>query len=207
MKKTGLIAAIGFGVMLVSQASMAGGKQGYYDSARVLKVKPIYETVRVNRPRRKCWDEPVYHRGRSRSAVPTIAGAVIGGVIGNRFGRGRGRDALTIAGTLLGGAIGHDMGDHRSGSGYESMERRCKTVNRFTEREEVVGYRVKYRYKGRNHWTRTDEHPGKRISVKVRVRPDRYKSDRYRSDRYSRRDEDQWGFDQYPSRRSSYKRF
>ncbi len=201
MNKTSLIAAVGFGVMLVSQTSVAGSKHGYYDTARVLKVKPIYETVRVNHPRRKCWDEPVYHRGRSNSAVPTIAGAIIGGAIGNRFGKGHGRDAMTIAGTLLGGAIGHDMGGRHAGPGYETMERRCKTVNRYSNREEVVGYRVKYRYNGKTNWTRTNTHPGKRISVKVKVRPNRHNDNSY--NRY----DNSWGLDQYPSRRSGYEMF
>jgi uncharacterized protein YcfJ len=201
MKKTSLIAVVGFGMVLASQAALAGSRHAYHDSARVLKVKPIYETVRVNRPRRKCWDEPVYHRGHSRSAVPTITGAVIGGVIGNQFGKGGGRDALTIAGTLLGGAIGHDIGERRAGPGYETMERRCRTVDRFSERDEVVGYRVKYRYNGKNHWTRSDRHPGKYIRVKVKVRPEG------RNDHGYYYDDDRWGFGQYPGRRSGYERF
>jgi len=200
MKKISLIATVGFGLMLASQASVAGPKHSYYDSARVLKVKPIYENVRVNNPRRKCWDEPVYHRGHSNSAVPTITGAVIGGVIGNQFGKGGGRDALTIAGTLLGGAIGHDMGHQNDRPGYETMEHRCRVVNRFSERQEVVGYRVKYRYNGKKHWTRTDRHPGKYIQVKVKVRPERHND-------YGFYEDNRWGFDQYPGRRSGYERF
>jgi len=201
MNRTSLIAAVGFGIMMTSQATMAAPNHGYYDSARVLKVKPIYETVRVNNPRRKCWDEPVYYRGHNSSAVPTITGAVIGGVIGNQFGKGSGRDALTIAGTLLGGAIGHDIGDQHAGPGYETMERRCKVVNHFSQRDEVVGYRVKYRYNGKNQWTRTDEHPGKHIRVKVKVKPEHHGDYGYVYD------DDRWGFEQYPSRRSGFERF
>jgi len=201
MKKTSLIAAVGFGMLMASQTSMAGN-HGYYDSARVLKVKPIYDTVQVNHPRRKCWDEPVYRRGGGNSAVPTIVGGIIGGVIGNQFGKGNGRRALTVAGTLLGGAIGHDIGRENYGPGYETMERRCRMVYRYTSRQEVVGYRVKYRYNGKMHWTRTKEHPGKYINVKVKVRPDRYNG----RDTYYRNN-DSWGFDQYPTRRSGFARF
>lgn len=173
MKKTGLIAAVGFGLLMVSQTSMAGR---YYDSARVLKVQPIYETVQVNHPRRSCWNEPVYHRShRNNSAVPMITGAIIGGAIGNQFGRGHGRDAMTVAGLLLGGAIGNDIGRNNSyDRGYETMERRCRVVDNYRTRQEVVGYRVKYRYNGKIHWTRTESHPGQYINVKVKVRPDRY---------------------------------
>lgn len=174
MKKTGLIAAVGFSVMLASQASMAGGRSNYGDTARVLQAKPIYETVRVNHPRQVCWDEPVYHRGSGNSAVPTITGAIIGGAIGNQIGRGHGRDAMTVAGALLGGAIGNDVGRSNAGPGYRTVEQRCRVENRYTNRQEVVGYRVKYRYNGKIHWTRTQEHPGKYIHVNVRVNPDRY---------------------------------
>ncbi len=201
MKKISLIATVGFGIILASQASVAGPRNSYYDSARVLKVKPIYETVRVNNPRRRCWDEPVYHPGRrNSSAVPTITGAIIGGAIGNQFGKGRGRDALTIAGTLLGGAIGHDIGHQHDRPGYETIERRCKLVDRFSERQEVVGYRVKYRYNGKKHWTRTDRHPGKYIQVKVKVKPERYND-------YGFYGDDHWGFDRYSGRRSGFERF
>ncbi len=199
MNKTSLIAAVGFGLMLASQASIAGGRGNYSDTARVLKVKPIYETVRVNHPRRRCWDEPVYHRGGGNSAVPMITGAIIGGVIGNQFGRGHGRDALTVAGTLLGGAIGNDIGRSNAGPGYETVERRCRMENRYTNRQEVVGYRVKYRYNGKTHWTRTQQRPGKYIHVNVKVRPDRYNDrDVYHQD---------WGFEHNLGHRSGYKRF
>lgn len=172
MKKISLIAAVGFGMLMVSQASMAG-KHGYYDNARVLKVKPIYETVQVNHPRRSCWKEPVYNRGSRNSAVPMITGAILGGAIGNQFGKGNGRKALTVAGMLLGGAIGDDMGRQNSyGRGYQTMERRCRVNNHYTSRQEVVGYRVKYRYNGHTDWTRTQTHPGRYI--RVNVKPDRY---------------------------------
>jgi len=77
---------------------------------------------------------------------------------------------------------------------------RCRVVNRFSERQEVVGYRVKYRYNGKKHWTRTDRHPGKYIQVKVKVRPERHND-------YGFYEDNRWGFDQYPGRRSGYERF
>jgi uncharacterized protein YcfJ len=173
MKKTNLIAAaVGFGLLMVSQASLAGK---YYDTARVLKVKPIFQTVQVNHPREQCWSEPVYHRSGRTSAVPMISGAILGGAIGNQFGKGSGRKALTVAGMLLGGAIGSDIAHANSyDRGYSTMERRCRVVDSYSSRQEVVGYRVKYRHNGVNHWTRTQEHPGRYINVKVKVRPDRY---------------------------------
>ncbi len=40
MNKTSLIAAVGFGLMLASQASIAGGRGNYVDTARVLRWNP-----------------------------------------------------------------------------------------------------------------------------------------------------------------------
>jgi uncharacterized protein YcfJ len=87
-------------------------------------------------------------------------------------GHGRGRDAATLAGTLLGGAIGHDLSDrHRHGEWIDATERHCEIQDRTTYEERVIGYRVKYRYKGHVFSTRTKDHPGKRIPVGVGVIP------------------------------------
>ncbi|GAA0823041.1 glycine zipper 2TM domain-containing protein [Colwellia asteriadis] len=39
----------------------------------------------------------------------TFGGALIGGVIGNQFGGGSGRDIATILGTVIGGSIAHNQ--------------------------------------------------------------------------------------------------
>jgi hypothetical protein len=57
---------------------------------------------------------PVYRGGYAagysgyRSYTPIIGGAIIGGLIGNQFGKGSGKTALTAAGVVLGGSIGRD---------------------------------------------------------------------------------------------------
>ncbi len=48
-----------------------------------------------------------------------IAGAVVGGVIGNQFGGGSGRTALTIAGALGGGYAGHKVEEKHRAKAYE----------------------------------------------------------------------------------------
>lgn len=49
-----------------------------------------------------------YANDNKSCATDSILGAIIGGVIGNQFGGGHGKDALTAAGALLGGSIGND---------------------------------------------------------------------------------------------------
>ena len=46
---------------------------------------------------------------RSPNVAATIIGGVGGGVLGNQFGKGRGRTAATIGGTLIGGLLGNSL--------------------------------------------------------------------------------------------------
>ena len=40
----------------------------------------------------------------------TVAGAVLGGIVGNQFGKGSGKVAATFAGAVIGGIVGNDIG-------------------------------------------------------------------------------------------------
>ncbi|MEW8507851.1 MAG: glycine zipper 2TM domain-containing protein [Candidatus Thiodiazotropha sp.] len=167
---------IGTALMIASMTATAGGHRDHYrDTAKVIDVEPIYRSVEISYPERECWDEEVdhYHPDGSRY-TPTVLGGIIGGVVANKIsrGRGRGRDAATVAGALLGGAIGHDISQKHSGGHYTtSVERRCEVSHQTRYEEELVGYDVTYRYKGREFTTRTRNHPGKRIPIAVSVRP------------------------------------
>ncbi len=148
----------------------------YVDSARVISARPIYETVRVRHPEERCWDDydddaySVRHDHESYTAP--LVGAIVGGVVGNQFGRGSGKTALTVAGGLLGASIANDLRHDGTLADYRPRHRRrCESFDRVSEREEIVGYRVKYRYKGRIFHTRMDHDPGDRIRVRVTVRP------------------------------------
>ena len=167
-----LTAAIVFGTTFLCGAAYADvHRLGYVDSARVVWAEPIYETVEVSRPVRECWTERVVRRGRRQNSYTgAIAGGIIGGVLGNRIGRGDGRTVLTVAGSLLGASIGHDL-SARPGRPRISRKERCEIVEHYDEEEQIVGYRVKYRYKGKTFFTRTREHPGRRIRVRVNVDP------------------------------------
>ncbi len=58
MKKT--IAMLALSLAAVSGSVLA--ENSYYDTASVLNAKPIYETVRVNQPQERCWNESVRQR-------------------------------------------------------------------------------------------------------------------------------------------------
>jgi uncharacterized protein YcfJ len=174
MKKR--LMTIGILMLTASLAVNAGpNHHRFQDTAKVIDVEPIYETIEINHPQRYCWDEDVsYYEPGQKTYTGTMLGGIIGGVMANQIhrGRGRGKDAATLAGVLLGGAIGHDLSQQGQHGHYTATtERRCEVENTTTYEEQLIGYRVRYRYKGHIFSTRTKHHPGKRIPVRVRVAP------------------------------------
>jgi uncharacterized protein YcfJ len=189
-KKIGL--AVVITGALSTAVAYAGGRwdDAYYVYARVTDVQPIIRTVRVAEPREVCWEEEVRHvhhqpGRRDRSFTPTVVGTIVGGVVGNQFGSGRGKGAATVAGALLGAAVGNDYARERAyerrGSShvYYTTEERCETEQVYHEEERIEGYRVSYRYQGRDFVTRTDTDPGDRIRVRVQVEPVAYNGGGY----------------------------
>ena len=169
---------------LLMTGTVDAARNAHYDHARVVSVDPIHKTVRVNQPRQECWYETVsvpqgYYNGNGKqhvSRTPEIFGAIVGSAVGHQFGSGRGQDIATVAGAILGGSIGHDIKNrgHRKHhrQRYETREeKRCETVNEVVYKERIQGYRVTYRYHGHLYTTRMQNHPGKRIKVKVKIKP------------------------------------
>jgi len=145
----------------------------FYDRAKVVAARPVYREVPVTRTVRECVDRPVRRRRRGGgSYTPEIFGGLVGGVVGNQFGGGHGKTALTVAGALLGASVGHDLKRraHRRRH-WDSVAEHCYTREVVRMEEELDGYRVRYRYRGQEFVTWTDEHPGKFIRVKVGVTP------------------------------------
>jgi uncharacterized protein YcfJ len=171
MKRLMTVLISGCSALAISGAAVSG--QSFVDKARVIEAQPQYETVEVANPVTECWTERVarndYRRG---SYTAPLAGGILGGVVGNQFGRGRGKTALTVAGALLGASMGndHNRSHYRGRRGVENV-RRCETVDRYDQEQQLTGYRVKYSYEGQTYYTRTTEYPGKFIPVRVKVSP------------------------------------
>ncbi|MEM9058317.1 MAG: glycine zipper 2TM domain-containing protein, partial [Pseudomonadota bacterium] len=183
MNRKALVGIAGTASLLLAAPAMAGSHITFRDRhhsdiafARVVDVEPIVRYVTVTTPRRECWDEEIAvqtrYRDRRGSGVATIAGGVIGAVVGHQIGDGRGRDAATVVGTLVGSAIGRDLSrDRQERYGpvrYETVTH-CSTVDEVRREERIDGYRVTYVYNGREYTTRMNEHPGNDIRLRVSV--------------------------------------
>ena len=173
-------------ILVVGPANASGNAHSYgsskavYDYAKVLSVEPVIRYVTVTTPVEECWDDvqtvSTRHHAPGR-AGRTLFGAIVGGVIGHQFGSGRGNDAATIAGTLLGAAIGSDSAKYAPSyhtTRYARPVRRCSTSYQAREEQRIDGYDVIYAYHGRKYATRTPYDPGKRIRIRVDVRPAPY---------------------------------
>jgi uncharacterized protein YcfJ len=137
--------------------------------AKVLSVDPVNQTV--SSPREVCRDEVVSHTTPPKDQhriAGTAIGAVLGGVLGNQVGSGKGRTLATVAGAVGGGYAGNRVEASRQhGQTESSVVRHCSSVANTTTK--VVGYDVRYEYKGVTRTVRMDHDPGDRLEVQEGV--------------------------------------
>ena len=180
MKKllTGSLLALTMMVPLAEAGPRYGNGNAHRDFAKVTHVEPIVVQSERRIPRRECWDEQVRYEepGKHRkSYTAPILGGIIGGAIGNELGAGGDNKKVgAVVGAVLGASIGNDL-NHNSTRGHNRVhyrtETRCSVEHDVEYYERVTGYNVTYRYNGRTYQTRMDNHPGKRIRVRVNVVP------------------------------------
>jgi len=170
-----ILTTIAAAIPALALSGTALAEHGFIGQARVIDTEPLYETVEVAHPVTECWTEQVVQRNYNPgNYVAPVAGGIVGGVVGNQFGGGHGKTALTVVGTLLGASVGQQLGrSHHGQRARVENVRRCETVDRYEQQQQLSGYRVKYRYEGQTYYTQTTEHPGKFIPVRVQVSPAR----------------------------------
>lgn len=162
------------GILVGAALATAGGAIAGYTAfadrtpteAEVLDVAEITQTQRT--PREVCNDvavtrqKPVQDENR---LLGTIAGAVVGGALGNQVGGGNGKKIATVAGAAAGGYAGNRIQENmQNNSTYTTTERRCQTV--YDSHNEVVGYNVQYRIGDQTGTVRMDHKPGDTIPLK-----------------------------------------
>lgn len=146
---------------------------------KVVRVRPIYETVEVVVPETRCSESylaEVVADPNQAALTGAVTGGLVGGIAGDQIGQGPERSVMTVAGVVAGAAIGYKAGPTVAEwfPTSEWLPGECSTVEHVETTDRLVGYRVKYRYRGHVYHTRTTEHPGDRIRVDRRERRHRF---------------------------------
>jgi uncharacterized protein YcfJ len=129
--------------------------------AEVIDVVPVYKHVPVTQ--RVCTTQEVFVTPQ-KSGAGALMGAIAGGVIGSRFGKGGGNSAATAVGMIGGAMIGDRI--ETTPIGQNQSVQHC---NNETAYQSVAdGYRVTYEYAGKHYEVRTPDHPGARVAIEIR---------------------------------------
>lgn len=94
-----------------------------------------------------------------------LFGAIIGGVVGNQFGGGKGKDAATA----LGAIIGSNMGAGTNRPSRPTTTTVCNDVPQYREVQVITGYRVKYRFGGAVYTTKYSKDPGSYVTIETQT--------------------------------------
>ena len=133
--------------------------------AEVLRVTPVVETENI--PREVCDQVQVTEKAPVKDQnqiTGTVAGALIGGVLGSQVGDGRAKKVATVAGAVAGGYTGKKVQENMQDSKTVThVENRCETV--YDTREINRGYDVAYKLGDREGTVHMDRDPGDRIPV------------------------------------------
>ena len=115
--------------------------------ASVVSMQETYNTVSKQVPVQSCStvEVPIYETRRigQASTGDTLAGAIIGGVIGNHFGGGSGKDAATVLGAILGADAANKKGGRQETVivGYRQQQQ-CTTTYQQKETQQRGQNRV-----------------------------------------------------------------
>jgi uncharacterized protein YcfJ len=100
----------------------------------------------------------------------TVIGGVTGALIGSQIGSGRGRDAAAAVGAVTGALVGSRMsGGAQQQDNYNTQPVQCCRQVYDAYRQEITGYSVTYRYRGRDVTTTLPYDPGPTVQVGVGV--------------------------------------
>ncbi|MGN6827639.1 glycine zipper 2TM domain-containing protein [Paucibacter sp. M5-1] len=130
--------------------------------AKVVQVVPILSQEMRPRNVEQCRDVEVVTHHRD-TLGPSVAGAIIGGLIGSGFGHGHGRAAATGIGAAVGMGVAQNAAQARD---HVVVKERCDPVVHY-EQVEVQRYQVTYELDGQRFVTTLDRQPGATITVRL----------------------------------------
>jgi uncharacterized protein YcfJ len=122
-------------------------------AATVVAVKAKYETTYEYQDVQVCQDVSVPVYGQyidNPSDGDVAAGAIIGGAIGNQFGEGDGKTAMTILGAIVGANHASRPRVHNGVTGY-TVETQCHYETQEIPTTVRTGYVVTYEQHGYFH--------------------------------------------------------
>ena len=132
---------------IASQLAFAGS---FVDSATVNSVEKVYKQYMVEEPFRECYIKETLQNQGDGSATNELFGAVVGGAIGNQFGEGDGKEAMTLAGIFLGASIANDAEKANSTGQVVVSQEVCENKVRQKIEKRLSHYKINVEYEGRD---------------------------------------------------------
>jgi len=134
-----------------------------YDYAPVTHVEPIVRQVRIETPRRECYDDTRYVESPNPNVgAQTVLGGIIGGVLGHQIGSGRGNDVATGLGAVGGAVVGANVGRSGGSQVYSQDVQRCASVQGSARPDY---WDVTYNFRGQQHRVQMATPPGPTVTV------------------------------------------
>ena len=152
-------------LLLTSQFALA---VSFTDYAAVTSVEKVYKQYRVEEPYQECYIKETLENQGDGSATNEIVGAILGGAIGNKLGKGDGKEVMTLAGIVLGASLAHDDEVAKSGSQVVVSQEVCETKVKTSLEQRLSHYSVHIVYEGHELSYTTKARPFDDV-VKVRV--------------------------------------
>ena len=148
-------------------AATAANADGYAPkSGIVVNVESVYSTTYIPKLQEHCFETQVPVYGQTHgSSGDALLGAIIGGSIGNQFGGGSGKDAMTVLGAIVG--VNEATRPSNKVVGYTN-EWRCEMVAVNQETRIFRHYQVTYKLNGQYHRVNVDRpfKVGQSITIK-----------------------------------------
>ena len=132
---------------ITSQLTFAGS---FVDSATVTSVEKVYKQYMVEEPYQDCYIKETLQQSGDGSATNEIMGAILGGAIGNQFGEGDGKEAMTLAGIFLGASIANDAEKANSTGQVVVSQEVCENKVRQKIEKRLSHYKINVEYEGRD---------------------------------------------------------
>ena len=134
-------------LFLGTQLVMAGS---FTDYATVTSVEKVYKQYMTEEPYQECYIKETLQNAGDGSATNEIMGAILGGAIGNQFGEGDGKEAMTLAGIILGASMANDAEKANSTGQVVVSQEVCETKVKTSFVKKLSHYLVYIDYEGRD---------------------------------------------------------